>query len=288
MAEGQLIRDNDDGVVRIHAFKGTIDQGIVDGGTSSFAAIDRKDDSSLGIQTRNLRAMINGLVFDIPDSTINLDTADATNPRVDMIQMNSSGTVSKKTGTPAETPDAPSPDSENIALCLILVPANATVLRSMNGQTTTTEAVIIAYYYANGGLHASRIGVTSDPSTNSTIFIDAPEMFLPLYFPRTGFRYEFAFDAMFKQTYYGSIGEGVLLGMNFDDSDEDDSIVTRGYIHSESVASIHGFRISQGIHYNRFVSAGSHRLKGRWKVGTSSVTEILDQKRRRIWVHEML
>jgi hypothetical protein len=50
--------------------------------------------------------------------------------------------------------------------------------------------------------------------------------------------------------------------------------------------SIHGFVLSQGLCYNRLVNAGSHYVKGRWKVGNVSAAQTLNQKRRRIWIRE--
>ena len=135
----------------------------------------------------------------------------------------------------------------------------------------------------------SRIIVTDSPSTSSSTYIDADEMFLPLYFPRAGFRYELCWDAQVAQDYYGFNSEGFLITMGFDGTDEDDNIITRGYIHANlGSVSISGFMLSQMLIYNRFVSAAAHRLKGRWKVGNVSSAQILKYKRRRIWVHEIL
>jgi len=66
---------------------------------------------------------------DVDSTDLTIATADATNPRIDLVQVNTStGVVSKKNGTAAATPAAPAPDTDNIAIANVSVPANDTAI----------------------------------------------------------------------------------------------------------------------------------------------------------------
>lgn len=71
---------------------------------------------------------IGGVVYNSPQATITLNAADATNPRIDMLVVNTSSVAAKVTGTPAASPSAPSVDpATQLALTFILVAQTATV-----------------------------------------------------------------------------------------------------------------------------------------------------------------
>jgi len=239
------------------------------------------------LQVTNLVLLRNGALSSAITSLVTVTNNVSGSPRTDLLQWNGTN-LTLKAGTPGATAQCPLPDANNIPVAVVYVPTSASALvRSMNKQSSTSDPVIIAYYYANGGLHASRVGATSDPATTSTVYIDADEMFLPVYFPRAGYRYELAWDAQVRQDLYGFLSEGFSITMMYDGADEDSSVVDRGYIHSNlGAVSIHGFVLSQGLCYNRLVNAGSHYVKGRWKVGNVSAAQTLNQKRRRIWIRE--
>jgi len=236
----------------------------------------------------NLVLLRNGILSPTLNALVTVSANVSGNPRTDLLQWNGAS-LTLKAGTPGATAPCPAPDTNNIPVAVVLVPTGAgTLVRSMNKQTLTTDPVIVAYYYANGGLHASRVGVTSSPSTTSTAYIDAHEMHLSAYFPRTGYRYELSWDAQVRQELYGFISEGFYITMMYDGADEDPAVVDRGYVHNNfGSVSIHGFVLTQGLCYNRLITAGSHYIKGRWKVGNVSAAQILNQKRRRIWIHEI-
>lgn len=76
-----------------------------------------------------------GATVAVAQTDTTLDAADGTNPRIDVIQVKASdGTVSKKTGTAAASPVAPTPDAGNYALARVSVPANDTAIT--NNQIT--------------------------------------------------------------------------------------------------------------------------------------------------------
>jgi hypothetical protein len=243
-------------------------------------------DGDGGVRRLNFTAAIvckDGVLGASFTGTLAVSTNVSGSNRWDLLQWDGSS-FSMKLGTP----DCPAPDPGNVPVAVVLVPhLPDSLVRSMNKQATLTNPVIVAYYYANGGLHASRVGVDFDPTTSSTVFVDANQMELSLYFPKTAYRYEFNWDTMIKQILYGFFSEGAFINMMYDGTDEDDSVVTRGYLHSDFGVSLDGFEIGMGIHYNRLVIAGSHTLKGRWRIGQISTPERLSQKRRRIWITEM-
>lgn len=274
--------DSSQANVDIPGVEGFLEGGIIDGIVDGHASVRQ--------------FVITGLVINIDgvrSSPITTTVAIAANgsgqPRTDMLQWNGT-TLTVKQGTPGADAPSPSPDPGNIPIALALVPnAAPALLQSMNKQSSISNAVIVAYYYSNGGLHASRVGVTPDPTIGTTSYKDAEEMTLSVYFPRSGYRYELAWDTMIAQNLYGFLNEGALINMSFDGADEDDLVHHRGYMHNNLLGgvSIHGFEIGMAMFYNRFVLLGPHTMKGRVKQGTLSTPEVLSKMRRRIWIHEI-
>lgn len=76
-----------------------------------------------------LRNRETGDFVDIDSTDLAVGAADATNPRIDLIQVHTtSGAVTLKAGTAAATPAAPVPDADNLAIASVLVPANDTAI----------------------------------------------------------------------------------------------------------------------------------------------------------------
>ena len=76
---------------------------------------------------------ISGVDLSSAQTSLTLGAADATNPRIDVIAVNSSGAAVVIAGTPAASPSAPSVDpATQIALTFILVAANATTPSSIS------------------------------------------------------------------------------------------------------------------------------------------------------------
>jgi hypothetical protein len=76
-----------------------------------------------------LRNRDTGDYVDVDSTDITLSAADATNPRIDIVQVNTTtGAVAKKNGTAAATPAAPAPDASNIVVAEVLLPANDTAV----------------------------------------------------------------------------------------------------------------------------------------------------------------
>lgn len=76
-----------------------------------------------------LRSRSTGAYVAVAQTDVTLSAADVTNPRIDILQVNTTtGVVTKKNGTAAATPAAPAPDASNITLYEISVPANDTAI----------------------------------------------------------------------------------------------------------------------------------------------------------------
>jgi hypothetical protein len=72
---------------------------------------------------------------DVDSTDLTLSDADATNPRIDIVQVHTgTGVVTKKDGTAAATPSQPAPDASNLLIAAVSVPANDTAIT--NSQIT--------------------------------------------------------------------------------------------------------------------------------------------------------
>lgn len=85
---------------------------------------------------------INGVLYTTGWSLVTLGVADDTHPRIDIILVNTDGTVSAIAGTPAANPQKPQPDPlTQIELTQILVPALATEPDGITGVVIYDENV---------------------------------------------------------------------------------------------------------------------------------------------------
>ncbi len=76
-----------------------------------------------------LRNRQTGATVSVTQTDTTLSAADATNPRIDLIQVDATtGAVTKKTGTAAASPVAPTPDAGTIVVAQVSVPANDTAI----------------------------------------------------------------------------------------------------------------------------------------------------------------
>lgn len=93
------------------------------------------DGSTLKITTAagTLRNRQTGAIIAVPAATTTIETADATNPRIDLIEVKiSDGTVKGKKGTAAAEPVAPSTDAGYLAVALIAVAKEVTKIKEEN------------------------------------------------------------------------------------------------------------------------------------------------------------
>lgn len=72
----------------------------------------------------------NGAWFSVTGGTVTIGTADATNPRLDLIVVNSSGALAVRAGTAAASPKPPARSANDVVLAVAYVPASDTTIAS--------------------------------------------------------------------------------------------------------------------------------------------------------------
>lgn len=114
----------------------------------------------------------NRIMYAVAAADVTIGTADATNPRIDLIVVNSSGALAVRAGTAAANPKPPARSANDVVIWAVYVPANDTAIatsqcmdmrvtpafplciyRTIAAETTnTTAAAIEALNKANSGV----------------------------------------------------------------------------------------------------------------------------------------
>ena len=81
----------------------------------------------------------NGVWFAVTGADVTIGTADATNPRLDLIVVNSSGALAVRAGTAAANPKPPARTANDVVLAVAYVPATDTTI----GTTQITDLRVI-------------------------------------------------------------------------------------------------------------------------------------------------
>lgn len=76
----------------------------------------------------------NGVMFAVAAASVTHTTADATNPRIDLVVVTSAGALAVRAGTPAATPVPPARTANDVVLWQVSIPANDTAIAT--GQAT--------------------------------------------------------------------------------------------------------------------------------------------------------
>ncbi len=97
--------------------------------------------TGLGVSVASGVVENNGTLITVTSGTVTLSTADGTNPRIDLIEVNASGVIGKVTGTAAVEPDAPAGTAGSVRLAYVVVPAALTTLTS---ATVVDQRVILS------------------------------------------------------------------------------------------------------------------------------------------------
>jgi hypothetical protein len=71
-----------------------------------------------------------GALFAVAAGNATITTADATNPRIDLVVVNSSGALAVRAGTPAAAPKPAARSTNDVVLAAVYVPANDTTISS--------------------------------------------------------------------------------------------------------------------------------------------------------------
>lgn len=70
----------------------------------------------------------NGTLYAVAANTVTIGAADATNPRIDLVVVNSSGSLAVRAGTAAAQPKPPARTANDVVLAAVYVPANDTAI----------------------------------------------------------------------------------------------------------------------------------------------------------------
>jgi hypothetical protein len=221
---------------------------------------------AMQVQSSSLVVNRNSTPETVPDTTLNVTAADATNPRVDMVQWDGT-TLSLVTGTPASisTMVCPNPSANNIPIALIFIYPVGTTIRNLGYQDGSGQFnVIFAYYYARRGLYACLL--SRQNSAGLMTNTDDPVVALPIYQPRLG---------MFRFDYKGclTVSDGAnalglqvipaLDGTVFNGSGAPQVTANQGYVEGP-IASVNSSNVTVAVTYTRAqIAAGAHRWNPR-------------------------
>jgi hypothetical protein len=120
---------------------------------------------SLGFSMSAGSAYIDGTLVTASAQTLTLTAADATNPRIDVLYLDDTGTFGKIDGTPAANPSQPAVDpTSQLYLTFVLVPATATSLSGITTETIYDEGTEWTATTSGTGFTA---GSTNNPNTGT-------------------------------------------------------------------------------------------------------------------------
>jgi exopolysaccharide biosynthesis protein len=93
--------------------------------------------------------LFDGTRKELSATNITLDSADSTNPRIDIVYIDSTGTVAKVTGTAAASPSAPALPTNGISVAQVSVAAGATTGNIIAGYTKYVADVKYNHYLSS-------------------------------------------------------------------------------------------------------------------------------------------
>ena len=109
--------------------------------------------------------LADGTRKEISSTTVTLDAADSTNPRIDLVYITTAGVVAKITGTAAASPSAPTLPSGGISVAQVSIAANGTT------GTLTDMRGMLARWYNAGVVNVRDFGAVGDGVTDDTAAI---------------------------------------------------------------------------------------------------------------------
>jgi hypothetical protein len=94
----------------------------------SGCAVTAQGSPDLTVSVASGAVLSNGVRFAVGSGNVTIAEADATNPRLDLIVVNSSGTKTVRSGTAAVAPSPPAKTANDVVLAVVYVPATDTTI----------------------------------------------------------------------------------------------------------------------------------------------------------------
>lgn len=120
---------------------------IAGNGVISGCAVTAQGTPDMSVAVSAGTVSIGGTVVAVSAGTVTITTANATDPRFDLIRVNSGGTLSALAGTASSNPVFPTPASTDVVLASVYVPANDTTI----GSTQIVDKRIIVEWNTTSG-----------------------------------------------------------------------------------------------------------------------------------------
>lgn len=114
--------------------------GIGGDGVISGCAVTAQGSPDMTVAVASGTVRISAVNVTVSSGNVTITTADGTNPRIDLIVVNSSGTKSVSAGTAAASPKAPDIPASSVLLAMVYVPASDTTIAT--DQITDKRVVI--------------------------------------------------------------------------------------------------------------------------------------------------
>lgn len=146
-------------------------RGFIADGVLTNCAVTAQGSPDMTVAVAAGTVQINGVSVAVTGANGTITTADSSNPRLDVVSINSSGTIVVTAGTPAAEPAIPTIPASSAILALVRIPANDTTISS-------TQIVDKRVFVRTVPLVGA---VGSEPSSPRTGDI---------YFPNNGFWFE--------------------------------------------------------------------------------------------------
>lgn len=130
-------------------------------GSSTECAVAQTTVASMKVNVLEGEIVMLGKRYRVPRTTLTVSTADATNPRIDVVSVDLDGVVSITTGTPASSPSAPSISATSLALANVAVGAAVTSIVTANITDRRVREPITGYYIRDAAIETDHLATSA-------------------------------------------------------------------------------------------------------------------------------
>lgn len=130
-------------------------------GNSTECSVAQTTVASMKVNVLEGEIVMLGKRYRVPRTTLTVSTADATNPRIDVVSVDSDGVVSITAGTPASSPSAPSISATSLALANVAVGAAVTSIVTANITDRRVREPITGYYIRDAAIETDHLATSA-------------------------------------------------------------------------------------------------------------------------------